>query len=118
MRRMAGGAARKESPEKKLGSKDTGKEKKKKKKEKRGEWKDTEEPPFMQELITSGDSKVLKEWLESDPDSVNLRSADGRGPLWWAYEKGNSKMIKMLKKAGASEDETDKDGMKPADLAK
>jgi dolichyl-diphosphooligosaccharide--protein glycosyltransferase len=46
-----------------------------------------------------------------------MRSEDGRGPLWWAYEMKNKEAIALLKKFGAKESERDRNGKKPKDLA-
>ena len=31
---------------------------------------------------------------------VHIRSEDGRGPLWWAYEQGNMKIVNLLLSSG------------------
>lgn len=38
-----------------------------------------------------------------------MRSADGRGPLWWAYETCNTAMVNLLKQYGQDPESTDTD---------
>lgn len=54
--------------------------------------------------------------LASQPDVVGLRSADGRGGLWWAYEAGKTDIAALLIAAGADQEATDSEGMRPVDL--
>ena len=60
--------------------------------------------------ITSNENSELQSILDEDESRALLRSADGRGPLFWAHEANNEEAIEMLKKAGASEDFQDADG--------
>lgn len=62
----------------------------------------------MWELISNGRVEELANWIRSDPEVVHVRAEDGRGPLWWAYEYGNDKIIEMLLDAGV--DGTQRDG--------
>jgi hypothetical protein len=61
-------------------------------------------------VITSNENSELQSILDEDESRALLRSADGRGPLFWAHEANNEEAIEMLKKAGASEDFQDADG--------
>ena len=49
---------------------------------------------------------------------ATVRSKDGRGPLWWAYEFGRNDMIALLINHGAKTDEPDKDGVLPHTIQK
>jgi dolichyl-diphosphooligosaccharide--protein glycosyltransferase len=49
---------------------------------------------------------------------ATVRSQDGRGPLWWAYEFGRQDMVDMLVKSGAKTDEPDAGGTLPNQAAK
>jgi hypothetical protein len=61
-------------------------------------------------VITKNENQELQSILDEDNTRSHLRSADGRGPLFWAHEANNEEAIEMLKKAGASEDWQDADG--------
>jgi hypothetical protein len=50
------------------------------------EWADTPVTTRMWSLINAGKTEELFEWVQGDPSVVHVRAADGRGPLWWAYE--------------------------------
>ena len=82
---------------------------------------DTEQLPVFEMMLARGyddldESEKLKMVLTKNPGLAQIRSADGRGPLWWAYESGNSDIVKLLKMAGAREDARDANGVKPADV--
>ena len=48
--------------------------------------------------------------LDEDATRATLRSADGRGPMFWAHEANNEEAMEILKKSGADEDWQDADG--------
>jgi len=89
-----------------------------KEREKFEDWIDDEYTTQMWQLIEAGDIKNIQSWLEAEPEAIKMRAKDGRGPLWWAYEKGDKKIIDFFIKKGAKENEKDKKGLKPKDLAK
>ena len=68
------------------------------------------------ELISQGNLKQLAEVLENHPKVAHLRSEDGRGPMWWAYENKRPRMIELLKKLGVSDERTDQDGIRAKDI--
>ena len=76
-------------------------------------WVDNEASTFMWKTISGGQYDDLEQILESNPEAALVRSGDGRGPLWWAYEEDDQRMIDLLKKHGASDDEKDGDGNTP-----
>ena len=47
-----------------------------------------------------------------------MRSADGRGVLWWAYEHENMQMVELLVKYGSWVEDRDAYGLKPHHLQK
>ena len=53
-----------------------------------------------------------------DPNVVHVRSGDGRGPLWWAYEHGRTDMVKLLMTNGADPNAIDSKGKKPQSMMK
>ena len=81
-------------------------------------WANTAETTRMWELISSGNANELKQWIRSDPDVVHVRAEDGRGPLWWAYEYGNKKIINMLLEAGVDGTQQDSSGSIASDMRK
>jgi len=81
-------------------------------------WADGPETTAMWKLIDQGNVAGLKEVLAKDSSFATVRSGDGRGPLWWAYEKGNSEIIQLLKKHGARDDARDGKGSKPVEMIK
>jgi dolichyl-diphosphooligosaccharide--protein glycosyltransferase len=81
-------------------------------------WRDTASTTRMWNLIHENDIEALKAWIEEEPEAVHIRSSDGRGPLWWAYEHRNKKIVKLLKNNGADPKAKDKDGLKPKSMMK
>lgn len=79
-------------------------------------WDDSPTTSQMWELISQNRVKEMIEILSDYPEAAHARSADGRGPLFWAYEFGNEKMIRILKKVGVSDQVKDEKGMTPLDL--
>ena len=63
-------------------------------------WSNTGETTRMWNLISERRITELKAWIEEDVNVVHIRSEDGRGPLWWAYEKGNMKIVNLLLSSG------------------
>jgi len=79
-------------------------------------WEDTPQTTRLWETIRLGNAEALSRWLEDEPSIVEMRAADGRGGLHWAYEFGRMDLVKVLKDAGADEDDKDKHGYTPAML--
>jgi len=77
---------------------------------------DTPETTRLWEIVRQGDIGSLKGWLQATPDLINLRAADGRGALWWAYEFGRMDMVQELLVAGAKADDVDIHGNTPSSL--
>jgi dolichyl-diphosphooligosaccharide---protein glycosyltransferase len=70
----------------------------------------------MWNLINSNDVQGLKDWLKNEPHMAFLRSKDGRGPMFWAFEKRNNEITTLLMKAGVPHTDKDAKGLTPADL--
>jgi dolichyl-diphosphooligosaccharide--protein glycosyltransferase len=81
-------------------------------------WADSEASAQLYKLVAAGDTTSLEAWITAQPDVVHLRSADGRGPLWWANELGQAKVAKLLKSYGCQKTLKDKGGKKPSALLK
>ena len=84
--------------------------------ERKGHWEDSEEATLMWNLINKNSVVDIKEWLTKDPSAAHLRSADGRGPMWWAYESKNLEIVKELMSYGVSIKEKDGQGKTPLDM--
>lgn len=80
------------------------------------QWADTADTTKMWKLIHEDDVDQIKAVLKKDPGMAKIRSGDGRGPLWWAYEAGNEEVVKLLKKNGARDDARDANGVKPTEM--
>jgi len=80
-------------------------------------WKDTPSTTMLWEMINDDDVTGVMELLLESPELAFVRSSDGRGPMWWAHEKRNTKIIRVLKKVGASEIAQDGQGITPLALS-
>jgi len=72
---------------------------------------------MMWELISNGMLAEFARVIREAPEMVHIRSSDGRGPMWWAYEYKRPKMIDVMKQLGVSDRRADKNGLRPSDLA-
>jgi len=81
-------------------------------------WENNEITTVLYELINSGDVDRLRQLFDMQPAAAHVRSEDGRGPMFWAYEYGNQPIIDLLKSVGVRDDREDADGVKPVDLKK
>ncbi|KAL3810100.1 hypothetical protein ACHAXA_010924 [Cyclostephanos tholiformis] len=81
-------------------------------------WEDTEDTTLMWKLIMGNAMEDLERWLKNDPGAAWLRSADGRGPMWWAFESKNQDIVTMLMKMGVPHTDKDKHGLSPVDILK
>ena len=79
-------------------------------------WEDTEDTTLMWTLISNNQVDDLRMWLEEDPTIAFIRSRDGRGPMWWAFEKRNEDITKILMKASVPHTDRDAKGLTPVDL--
>jgi dolichyl-diphosphooligosaccharide--protein glycosyltransferase len=79
-------------------------------------WEDTEDTTLMWNLISNNQVEELRMWIEDDPTVAFIRSRDGRGPMWWAFEQRNEEITKMLMKAGVPHTDRDAKGLTPVDL--
>ncbi len=79
-------------------------------------WQDTPMTTDLWRMISSGATEQLQKLLDDKPDFASLRSADGRGPLFWAYEYQQPAAVALLLQAGADPDARDADGKKPEQL--
>jgi len=81
-------------------------------------FQDTEESTLMWKVVTTNAKHDLIQWLAQYPIAAYVRSSDGRGPMWWAYESGNFAIVELLKKLGLSDKDRDMHGKRPVDLRK
>lgn len=78
---------------------------------------DNEDSTRMFRIIASGNIDALQTWIKLAPNVVQMRSRDGRGPLWWSYENDNLDMVRLLIAYGANEAATDDFGKKPEEMS-
>eukprot|EP00571_Detonula_confervacea_P013550 CAMPEP_0172310290 /NCGR_PEP_ID=MMETSP1058-20130122/11401_1 /TAXON_ID=83371 /ORGANISM="Detonula confervacea, Strain CCMP 353" /LENGTH=957 /DNA_ID=CAMNT_0013023083 /DNA_START=116 /DNA_END=2989 /DNA_ORIENTATION=+ len=81
-------------------------------------WEDTDDTTLMWSIVNKNSVDDLERWLEADPGAAWLRSADGRGPMWWAFESKNQDIVTILMKMGVPHTDKDKNGDSPVDLLK
>lgn len=79
-------------------------------------WEDSDATTRMWQIIKDNRIDDLKAWLQADPAVAFLRSKDGRGPMFWAYEQKNEDITKILLKAGVPNSDRDAKGKSPVDL--
>ncbi|CAB9527217.1 glycosyltransferase subunit STT3A [Seminavis robusta] len=79
-------------------------------------WADTEETTLMWRLITNNQVEELRSILAEEPTLAFVRSKDGRGPMWWAFEQRHQEITTILMKTGVPHTDRDAQGLAPADL--
>ena len=79
-------------------------------------YEDTEQSTMMWEFIHGGNLNAIQTLLNEEPWWAFLRSADGRGPMWWAFEERNNEIVQYLMSIGVPHNDRDKEGLTPADL--
>lgn len=67
----------------------------------------------MLKLINDNNIDELTSWLTSEPHMAFIRSEDGRGPMWWAFEARNEKATKLFLQFGVPHSDRDAMGMTP-----
>jgi hypothetical protein len=82
------------------------------------EWADTSTTSQFHNIISSGNIDAFVSLLKLEPESAKVRSADGRGPLFWAFEYNMLDMQSLLIQHGADADAKDARGQSPAVLPK
>jgi dolichyl-diphosphooligosaccharide--protein glycosyltransferase len=81
-------------------------------------WEDNKDTARMSNLIRNNEIKKLERWLRNKPENAWIRSADGRGPMWWAFESKNQDAVAILNELGVPNSDHDKNGITPKDLLK
>lgn len=81
-------------------------------------WQDTEDTTVLWTMINQNEVEDVRLWLEDDPLIGFIRSKDGRGPMWWAFEARNQEVVKLLMKLGVPHTDKDVQGLAPVDLLK
>lgn len=79
-------------------------------------WEDTDHSTMMWNIVTRGTVADLEKALENVPLLAHVRSSDGRGPIWWAFEHQKHDMVQVLKQHNVNYNQKDKDGLTPVDL--
>eukprot|EP01080_Neovahlkampfia_damariscottae_P008374 gene8374-199_t len=70
----------------------------------------------MWSSIKDGNLNSIQDAIKNTPCLVHVRSEDGRGPLFWAYEFNKPDIINFLITNGCEENERDVSGKLPKDL--
>jgi dolichyl-diphosphooligosaccharide--protein glycosyltransferase len=78
-------------------------------------WDDNELTSLMWELISDRRVAELIKLFQEAPEAPHMRSSDGRGPMWWAFEYKRTKIVDILKKMGVSDQLTDAEGRRPGE---
>lgn len=79
-------------------------------------WEDSEVTSALWRACSMRDTVGLSKILEQDSSIAFVRSADGRGPLFWAYEFDHKEAIEILEKLGADNMATDANGLTPIQI--
>jgi dolichyl-diphosphooligosaccharide--protein glycosyltransferase len=80
------------------------------------QWEDNEATTQMWQLISENKYNDLLELLLTNPGLAHIRSSDGRGPMFWAYENKRDDMVHALKTMGVLDTRKDAQGVTPASL--
>jgi dolichyl-diphosphooligosaccharide--protein glycosyltransferase len=80
------------------------------------EWKDNEATTEMWQLISEDKHNDLVEALSKNPRLAHIRSSDGRGPMFWAYENNRKDIILALKTVGVLDTRKDAKGIMAKEL--
>ena len=81
------------------------------------DWADSPALTKMWETTSSSDLDGLIQVLaQGGRDMAHARSADGRGPLFWAYEYKNSDVLALLTHLEVDETAEDADGKRPSEF--
>lgn len=81
-------------------------------------WENNEATSKLYELIDGDHYDQLREIFKANAQVAHVRSEDGRGPMWWAHEKGKKKIVELLRKLKVSETRTDEKGVTPLSISK
>lgn len=79
-------------------------------------WEDSEDATLMWRIISSSDTDEFKDILDVRPELAFVRSGDGRGPMWWAFENADKEIAYILTMMGVTNKDKDKYGNTPYDL--
>merc|ERR1719192_2218898 len=82
------------------------------------EHQNTQETTLLWTLISTSQNMQLHGFIIEHPSVLMLRSEDGRGAIWWAWEYKNAEALAILAVNGVDlhYSQTDIDGKKPFEL--
>jgi dolichyl-diphosphooligosaccharide--protein glycosyltransferase len=80
------------------------------------EWDDNEATTELWQLISGNKYNDLLELLLKNPGLAHVRSSDGRGPMFWAYENNRKDIIHALKTMGVLDTRKDAKGIMAKEL--
>jgi len=81
-------------------------------------WENNDVTTKFWELISENKVQEFLTLISQNPLLAHVRSQDGRGPMWWAYEYDRQEMIKILKGARVKDTLQDANGVTPKELRK
>ena len=81
-------------------------------------FENTQETTLLWTLISTDQNMQLHGFIIEHPQVLMMRSADGRGAIWWAWEYKNAEALAILAVNGVDlhYSQTDNDGNKPHEL--
>eukprot|EP01084_Bolivina_argentea_P143693 252274_1 len=81
-------------------------------------FENTQETTLLWTLISTSQNMQLHGFIVEHPSVLMLRSEDGRGAIWWAWEYKNAEALAILAANGVDlhYSQTDIDGKKPYEL--
>eukprot|EP01084_Bolivina_argentea_P049623 91256_1 len=81
-------------------------------------FENTQETTLLWTLISTNQNMQLHGFIIEHPSVLMLRSEDGRGAIWWAWEYKNAEALAILAVNGVDlhYSQTDIDGKKPFEL--
>jgi hypothetical protein len=81
------------------------------------QWRNTEITTSIWQTISQGNEEHFLNMLTQEPRIAKVRSQDGRGPLFWAYEFRRTALIEPLLQAGADPEAKDAHEQTARDMA-
>mmetsp|Transcript_12796 Transcript_12796/g.11394 ORF Transcript_12796/g.11394 Transcript_12796/m.11394 type:complete len:190 (+) Transcript_12796:71-640(+) len=81
-------------------------------------YENTQETTLLWTLISTSQNMQLHGFIIEHPSVLMLRSEDGRGAIWWAWEYKNAEALAILAVNGVDlhYSQTDNNGQKPHEL--
>lgn len=72
-------------------------------------WANTQETTLLWQFISGNQNQQFHQFIIEQPRVITVRSSDGRGALWWAWEYENAEALAILAVNGEDIHHTKKD---------